>query len=532
MNSRETQTEAGGSQLSEIRCDVLVAGASVGGCAAALAAAEAGCRVVLTEECRWIGGQFTSQAVSCPDENPWIEFFGCTQSYRRLRDGIRGYYRRNYPMKPEVRANPHFNPGNGWVSRLCQEPKVSLAVLEEMLAPHVTAGRILLFTEVRPVKADVSGDRVNCVTFADTRDGCEMTVSFDFVIDATETGDLLPLTGTEYASGAESRADTGEPNAVDGPARPDDVQSFTWCFLMDHCPDEDHTIAKPEGYEELRDKQPIEWTQVHPITREPRKFVLWDDPGWEGVSLWRYRRVLDASQFAEGTFPGDVTLVNWPQNDYRGNFIDKSDDERQAVLEAGKRLSFALLYWMQTEAPRPDGGTGFPGLRIRPDLTGTRDGLAQYPYVRESRRILPVFRVLEQHISSDFRNEQYAEPFADSVGIGLYRIDLHPSSETGDFVDLGCCPFQIPLGALIPRRTENLIAGCKNIGTTHISNGAYRLHPVEWNIGEAAGALAAFCRSRKTLPIAVRASEGLTGELQELLRNRGVPLEWPQARPV
>ena len=113
-----------------------------------------------------------------------------------------------------------------------------------------------------------------------------------------------------------------------------------------------------------------------------------------------------------------------------------------------------------------------------------------------------------------------------------YRIDLHPASETGDFVDLGCCPFQIPLGALIPRRTENLIAGCKNIGTTHISNGAYRLHPVEWNIGEAAGALAAFCQSRKTLPIAVRASEGLTGELQELLRNRGVPLEWPQARPV
>ena len=26
---------------------------------------------------------------------------------------------------------------------------------------------------------------------------------------------------------------------------------------------------------------------------------------------------------------------------------------------------------------------------------------------------------------------------------------------------------------------------------THITNGCYRLHPVEWNIGEAAGALAA-----------------------------------------
>ena len=54
-------------------------------------------------------------------------------------------------------------------------------------------------------------------------------------------------------------------------------------------------------------------------------------------------------------------------------------------------------------------------------------------------------------------------------------------------------PFQIPLGALIPQRVENLLPACKNIGTTHITNGCYRLHPVEWNIGEAAGVLAALC---------------------------------------
>ena len=50
-------------------------------------------------------------------------------------------------------------------------------------------------------------------------------------------------------------------------------------------------------------------------------------------------------------------------------------------------------------------------------------------------------------------------------------------------------PFEIPLGALLPERVENLLPACKNIGTTHITNGCYRLHPVEWNIGEAAGAL-------------------------------------------
>ncbi|MCC6484033.1 MAG: FAD-dependent oxidoreductase [Armatimonadetes bacterium] len=518
--------------MKELSCDVLVAGASLGGCAAALAAAEMDQRVILTEGCAWIGGQLTSQAVSCPDENRYIESFGATRSWYRLRNGIRDYYRRNYPLRPEVRANPTFNPGNGWVSHLCQEPRVGLAVLHEMLAPHITSGRIQLFPEHIPCSADVQGDWVRSVTFRSLRSGGEIGVHAPVVIDATETGDLLPLTGTEYVSGAESQNDTGEPHALEGSANPEDVQSFTWCFLMDHCAGEDHVIEKPKGYEARRDAQPIQWLQIHPITGADRPFILWDAPGWEGVSLWRYRRVLDAAQFAAGAFPGDVTLVNWPQNDFRGNFLDKSEDVRQEVLDAGKRLSLSLLYWMQTEAPRPDGGTGFPGLRLRPDLVGTEDGLAQYPYVRESRRILPVFRVLEQHISPDCQPGPLAESFVDSVGIGLYRIDIHMCAQSSRFIDIGCCPFQIPLGALIPQRMRNLIAACKNIGTTHISNGAYRLHPVEWNIGEAAGTLAAYVNATGVTIHQVREDSNHLKALQDALRSRGVPLEWPAMAPA
>jgi hypothetical protein len=35
-----------------------------------------------------------------------------------------------------------------------------------------------------------------------------------------------------------------------------------------------------------------------------------------------------------------------------------------------------MLYWMQTEAPGLDGGAGYRGLRLRPDVVGTEDGLA------------------------------------------------------------------------------------------------------------------------------------------------------------
>ena len=52
----------------------------------------------------------------------------------------------------------------------------------------------------------------------------------------------------------------------------------------------------------------------------------------------------------------------------------------------------------------------------------------------------------------------------------------------------------------MPQRVENLVGAGKAIGTTHITNGAYRLHPVEWNVGEAAGHLVAHCAARRDDP--------------------------------
>ena len=180
-------------------------------------------------------------------------------------------------------------------------------------------------------------------------------------------------------------------------------------------------------------------------------------------------------------------------------------------LEDSKQLSLSLFYWLQAEVPRPDGGKGWPGLRLRGDIMGTEDGLAKYPYIRESRRIKAVFTILEEHVGAANRalitgkesGNRVAE-FFDSVGTGYYHIDLHPTSEGDNYIDFGSLPFQIPLGALLPVRMENLLPANKNIGTTHITNGCYRLHPVEWSIGEAAGMLVTYALKRKLIPRAVR----------------------------
>lgn len=98
------------------------------------------------------------------------------------------------------------------------------------------------------------------------------------------------------------------------------------------------------------------------------------------------------------------------------------------------------------------------------------------------------------------KTEVTAKRFHDSVGVGSYCIDLHPSTGGDNYIDLAGLPFEISLGVLIPQRGEILLAGCKNLGVTHITNGAYRMHLVEWNISESAGALAAYCLDTTTGP--------------------------------
>jgi hypothetical protein len=480
-------------------CEILIAGGGTGGVAAALAAARSGRRVVLRAETDLLGGQLTAQGVSALDEHEYIESFGGTRSYYELRNRLREHY-------------GQLNPGGCWVTRLAFEPRVAVGIIDQMLAPHVQIHR-----RTKVVAATTDGERITEVTAMGLDDGRAMAWRPQLVIDATELGDLLPLCGAEHVIGAESIAQTGEAQAQPLEAKPHCVQSFTYTFACERRPaGEKHVIPKPEKYEHYKSAQPyslrieVHAGEIYGETSGWLEYSLYEQlPGTKG-GLWTYRRLVEKE---------NLTMFNWPGNDYRDrSILDCTPIEAARALQDAKRVSLGFLYWLQQEAPE---------LKLRPDVMGSADGLSKHPYIREARRIKARKTIVEQEVSERYQKGPRAAEYPDSVGVGWYPIDIHRSGP--DDVGASCRtkPFQIPLGALVPVRIANLIAGAKNIGTTHITNGCYRLHPVEWNIGEAAGALAAFALEERMTLAAVREDAAALSRFQGRLAEHGVPLAWP-----
>lgn len=490
---------------SVIDCPVLVVGGGTGGMAAALAATRLGIETCVTEQTDWVGGQFTAQGLNASDEHRYIDTVGATRSFAQMRALMRAAY------------GGKSNPGGCWVSHLCAEPKVALDALETMAKGAIDSGKLSIFYGLTPSAVETASGRVSGVELA-RNDGGKVRIRAKQTIDATELGDVIKLSGTAYRIGQEPKSDTGEADApVQGCATC--IQSITYDVILEKRPaGERHVIAKPEGYGEKP------WM---------KGFGHASFKMFGSGSVWEYRRIVDGAALGRN----DVSIMNWGVqlgnanvayvggNDFpHGSVVDVSADEQQTQFGRARERALAYVYWLQTAAD----GRGYPFLKLRSDMMGTTTGVGKYPYIREGRRIRPLETITAEHISDHYNpGSARAHTYPLSVGIGLYPMDMHQNVTAGTgFAKGHSLPFQVPLGALIPETMNGLLAGAKNIGTTHLTNSAYRLHPIEWTIGEAAGTLAAMCVSWNKEAREVFASEGNAREVQDRLLTDGVPLYW------
>jgi hypothetical protein len=488
-------------RIAEVECDVLIAGAGMGGIGAALAVARHNRTACLTEETDWIGGQATAAGVPALDENKFIEISGGSRSYYDFRNRIRAAY------------GGAPNPGRCYVSALCFEPKVAVAVLEKMIAsPHIR-----LFRRTQIVDLERTGDRYTSALAWRFDQHDSIRFRFRYILDATEAGDLLPLAKLPYVVGAESRSDTGEPHAPDN-VNHACVQSFTYPFVVERLDSPRQPIQAPANYDAILKRQDFTLRMNYPA-----------EFGWRGTFEYQFYAADPAHEdppipnnMSPGPFfswrrlrvaPTQLALMNWPRQDYAAeSILDREPADLARILQTAKQTSVAFLYWLQHDLHHPE-------VALRADVMGTSDGMSKYPYIRESRRIVAQGRVVEQDIVEERQPGPRARWFDDSIGIGFYMVDIHPCGANEKGRMMMPRPFQIPLAALLPKTAANFLPAGKSIGVTHLTNGAFRLHPIEWMIGEAAGTVAVLNLNANNSSLSARSIQ------RDLVRN-GNPIVW------
>jgi hypothetical protein len=511
----------------EVQCEVVIVGAGLGGVSAALAATKAGHTVCMTEPTLWVGGQATSQGVSAFDDNKWIDTTGGTASYLDLSHRIRMYYagfRRDKTMTVEAAIKgPLSNPGGCWVGRLCFEPEPAEKILMGMLEPQLATGRLKLWTHTVPVEVKRSGRRFESVVVYDFGHSSWVRLRGQYFVEASELGDLLPMSGTPFRIGAESQAETHERNAP-VVADPRASQSFTYPFILEKTAVQSGLgEVKPPAYESFLPHYTMVVNYGH---GKSLTYGFYEHTQGGPGSFWVYRRSIDAERFDPAKFPEDRAMINWDSNDHCDANLLSNDPLLQAhALQDAKRDSLGFAWWIRHEIPRDNHtGKGYPELAVLEHAMGSNDGLSQHPYIRESRRIIPLRTVVEEDLAVDFQQGARAVRYPDSVGIGSYPIDIH-SCDRQDFVSRSK-PYEIPLGSLIARDVDNLMAVGKAMGTTHITNGAYREHPTEWTAGEAAGITLAWALERKVDPAAIDRDPAQMEGVQRALVQKAHPIFW------
>ena len=441
--------------------DVLVVGGGPAGLGAAIGAADAGARVILTERYGFLGGNATAALVmplmSFHTQRPVAEKKGATTllptDHGPGEPVVAGVLKRLLERLVSVGGAIPPSLATGYVVPFDPEwfKLVALDLLNE-------AGVQFL---LHAFASDVLGkEKVEGAVF-ETKSG-PVAIRAKVVIDCTGDADMAVQAGAPYEVGR-----------ADGLAQP-----MTLMFRMV----EFNRLA----FEQYVKKNPSQWRGVHglwDLVREatkagelqlPREDILFFATPHErevSVNSTRVTRVL-------GTDVWDLTYA-------------------ECVSRAQMRQ---IAEFLQRYVP------GFEHAYAA--QSGINIG------VRETRRIVGEYQLS----ASDVLN---ARKFGDAIARGAYPVDIH--NPTGSGTLLKRLPpgeaYDVPLRCLLPKKVENLLVAGRCISGTHEAHSSYRVMPIVMATGHAAGVCAALAARRGASPRDVPARE-----VQEELLRQGASL--------
>ncbi len=451
-------------------CEILVTGGGLAGAATAYEALLEGRTVCLTEITDWVGGQISAQGTSALDE---------AKKQRALE-----YYPKGY-NELRARISKHYgelNPGDCWVSVSCFLPRDAHTLLWNQLkvAERRGKGKLKWFPNTvikdlevegrliegaiaiqhRPAKDTSALNSSPLSTLLEdaydyaassrldkkiirfvpaARQRSEMDAAW-YVVDASETGELVALADVPYRLGLDPRS-YRNPSSASETGDPYCTQGFTYTFAMEQT-QEPQPQEKPAFYEQYQ--------SYYGYDKNPNLSTL--------DAVFTYRRIWapNSQKRPQGTpfkvalpQPGDISMQNWVWgNDYRpgtaaDNLVYSQDQLRSSgqlmpggwlgglrteTLRQGEEQALGFYYWLAAGTTNsqttPENQTvKQPHLNHRlltglDSPMGTKHGLSKYPYIREGRRIIgrpsygydEGFSIAELDISrADFRSDYYQQ---------------------------------------------------------------------------------------------------------------------------
>ncbi len=431
----------------DVTCEILVVGGGLAGAAAAYESLLAGRTVCLTEITDWVGGQISSQGVSALDERgTQRERLVYPRGYLKLRERISSYY-------------GTLNPGKCWVSEVCFIPRDGNKLLFSMLKDAAAQGKgtlkwfpntVIKELEITPPLTGEVGQQIQSAIAIQHRQApgtppvnteplsqtiedsyrYENSPRFEkqiirfvhlksakttqqtqpapdwYVVDATETGELIALADVPYRLGVDPRS-AFNPSSSSTTDNPYCTQGFTYTFAM-----------QATSFPRINTAPMFYFKYAPYYSYELKRLASFP-------LVFTYRRIWsdgtgNPDKFGGLEFtspvPGDISMQNWTWgNDYRpGTSADNLILDREQLQSTGQltpggwmgglrtdslrdaeQIAQGYFYWLvagKTDSQLgPDVKKPQPNNRYLTGLDspmGTVHGLSKYPYIREARRII------------------------------------------------------------------------------------------------------------------------------------------------
>ena len=501
--------------------DVVVVGATPGGVAAAVAAAQRGLNVVLVEETNHVGGIVSGGLTN----NDIGREGGSLGLFARFRQWIFDYYVQTYG--PDSQQVVDCRKGNHYEAHVAEKAYRALLAAE----PRV---RLLLRQRLNAAQRD--GDRLVRIVLDDLEQpGRQVPLAAQAFIDATYEGDLAALAGVEYRVGRESRDTYGEWLAgriymrfrtrepLPGSTGEGDagIQAFCFRIHVTARPDNRVPFEKPATYcrddyrhlladilagkvVKLRDAM-----QMHPMPNQ--KFELNSDHVHPDTGI-----PSESFDLAEENW-------GWPEADWR---------QREKIFARYWDYHEGLLWFLANDPQVPE------ALRQETAQYGfCKDEFVDhrhrphYLYVRQGRRIVGEYTFTQRDEDPDPATG-LPRPQPDAVAVATYPWDshsvhkfdpAHPGVREGYFY-VPHKPLQLPYRILVPKKIDGLLVPVA-CSASHVGYQTIRMEPVFMTLGEASG-IAAWLAIREQVPLRCVP----IGELQRAIVAAGGVIEMPAGK--